>query len=220
MHLNLRQVALLASAAAIVLFVLIASNVTGNSNLVAFDLNVAQWFHERANPSLTRVTLFYTHLHGTIGVLSMSAVLMLYLASRKDWRWLIAVPVTVVGGMLVNFWLKHVFLRVRPVFEQPLLVMESYSFPSGHTVGATVFYSVLAAWLCSRPANQSLARRSIIIGLALLLTVLTALSRVYLGVHYFSDVVAGMLVGVCWFLLTAIMVLKLPGARTIANKRA
>lgn len=219
MRLNLRQMALLASAAAIVLFVLIASNVTGNTNLVAFDLDVAQWFHQRATPTLTRVALLYTHLHGTIGVLSMSAVLMLYLASRKDWRWLIAVPVTVVGGMLVNYWLKHVFLRVRPVFEQPLLVMESYSFPSGHTVGATVFYSVLAAYLCSRPANHGWGRRSIIIGLALLLTILTALSRIYLGVHYFSDVVAGMLEGVCWFLLTAIMVLQLPGARTIVNKR-
>jgi len=220
LRLNLRQAALLTSAAAIALFVLIASNVTGNSNLVAFDLSLAQWFHAHATPALTRVALFYTHIHGTIGILSMSAVLMLYLLRIKNWRWLIAVPVTVLGGMLINLWFKHVFVRARPVFEQPLLVMDSFSFPSGHTVGATVFYSVLAAWLCSRPVNQSRGRRSAIIGLALLLTVLTGLTRIYLGVHYFSDVVAGMLEGVCWFLLTAILVLQLPGSRSGANKQS
>lgn len=181
------------------LFALVAAHALAPSQLSALDQRLADWFHlyASASPTLTTLVLGYTHLHGTIGVLCMSALLALWLWRAQAWTWLLTLLLTVPGGMLFNYALKHVFQRLRPQFEQPLLVLHSYSFPSGHTIGAALFYSVLAAWLASRPDCHRW-RWQIIVG-ATSLTLLTALSRLYLGAHFFSDVLAAMLEGLGWF---------------------
>jgi undecaprenyl-diphosphatase len=188
------------------LFALVAAHALSPGALVDFDQQIADFLHARATPGLTQAVLAYTHLHGTVGVLAMSAVLAFFLL--RQWprasAWLLTLAITVPGGMLFNYWLKFQFQRIRPYFDQPILVLHSYSFPSGHTIGATLFYSVLAAWLASLPGNH--ARRPAIIAIAITLTVLTALSRLYLGAHFFSDVLAAMLEGLAWFALWATII--------------
>ena len=188
------------------LFALVAAHALSPGALVDFDQQIADFLHARATPGLTQAVLAYTHLHGTVGVLAMSAVLAFFLL--RQWprasAWLLTLAITVPGGMLFNYWLKFQFQRIRPYFDQPILVLHSYSFPSGHTIGATLFYSVLAAWLASLPGNH--ARRPAIIAIAIILTVLTALSRLYLGAHFFSDVLAAMLEGLAWFALWATII--------------
>ena len=179
------------------LFALVALHALRPGALPDLDQQIADWFHLHASSGLTTAMLAFTHLHGTIGILSMSALLALRLARDKAWVWLLTLIVTVPGGMLFNYGLKFIFQRVRPQFEQPILVLHSYSFPSGHTIGAALFYSVLAAWLATRPAGAQ--RRIAIVTAAVVLTLLTGLSRIYLGAHFFSDVIAAMLEGWGWF---------------------
>jgi len=188
------------------LFALVAAHALSPGALVDFDQQIADFLHARATPGLTQAVLAYTHLHGTVGVLAMSAVLAFFLLRQRPRAsaWLLTLAITVPGGMLFNYWLKFQFQRIRPYFDQPILVLHSYSFPSGHTIGATLFYSVLAAWLASLPGNH--ARRPAIIAIAIILTVLTALSRLYLGAHFFSDVLAAMLEGLAWFALWATII--------------
>lgn len=186
------------------LFALIAANALSPGALPELDQSIAQWFHVRATPAVTLAAFSFTHLHGTIGICTMSALLALWLMRRRAWVWLLTLVMSVPGGMLFNYGLKHLFQRVRPQFEQPLLVLHSYSFPSGHTIGAALFYSVLAAWLMSM--HRQPGRRVLIAGAAIVMTALTALSRLYLGAHFLSDVLAAMLEGLGWFAFWATII--------------
>ena len=186
----------------------IAGDVIAHEEITVLDAWLAQWFHTRATPATTRALLFITHWHGTLGVSLMALVLAGYLARRKAWYWLLAVAVTVPGGMLLNVALKLVFQRARPSFDNPLLTLDTYSFPSGHTVGATLLYGVLAAYLSCLMRHWG-ARAAIAAG-ACLMVALVGLSRMGLGVHYLSDVLAAVAEGSAWLAvcITAVSTLR------------
>jgi membrane-associated phospholipid phosphatase len=96
--------------------------------------------------------LFVTHWHQQAGILLMTLLLALHLRARRASYWLLALMLAVPGGMLLNVLLKYTFQRARPRFDEPLLTLASYSFPSGHTSGAMLFYGLLAAYLvCTLP---------------------------------------------------------------------
>lgn len=174
----------------------IAEDVLMGDPLTVIDVRVAQWFHARATPLLTQSMLVITHLHGSTAISIFMALAMLYLAWKRDWYWLICLGVTVPSGMQLNVLMKHAFHRARPSFDHPLLVLSSYSFPSGHVAGTTLFYGVLAAMLIAKMAAWRARVTIVLVAMALIL--LVALSRVYLGVHYLSDVLGGFAEALAW----------------------
>ncbi|MFJ3054663.1 phosphatase PAP2 family protein [Herbaspirillum sp. NPDC087042] len=192
-------------------FALVAYEVHTHGALTHLDQSVADWFNRHAFSPLTQVVLGYTHLHGTIGVLVMGAVLLRHMLRTRQWPWVINLMLVLPGGMLFNFTLKQLFARLRPHVDDPILVLHSYSFPSGHTIGATLFYAMLAAYLLHRPGRPPVrgGRRAVIIGTATLLVVLTGFSRVYLGAHFLSDVLGAALLGMAWFALWTTLVFTL-----------
>jgi len=118
------------------------------------------------------------------------------LALRKSGYWLGRLALSVPGGVLLNESLKYVFHRSRPALEHPLIELPSYSFPSGHALGATVFYGFAAVLLWSYVAPKVWR---VVIGTAIAAVILmVGFSRVYLGAHYPTDVLAGFLEGVAW----------------------
>lgn len=177
----------------------IAEDVVNGEALTLVDVRVVQWFHAHATPLVTQAMLALTHLHDT-GPVTLAVVLIAAcLAWRKDWYWLICVSVTVPTGMLLNVLMKLAFHRARPSFDNPLLVLQTYSFPSGHVAGATLLYGVVAALLISK--IKAWRWRVAIAFAALTMVTLVALSRVYLGAHYPSDVLAAFAEGVAWLAL-------------------
>ena len=160
------------------------------------DLPLSAWFHAHSHPLVTQLMLAITHWHSTMGVLLMVLVLglALYFAGRP-W-WLLSLVLSVGGGMLLNVAVKHLVQRARPYFDQPVLELTSYSFPSGHTAQATLFYGFLAAFLLSHA--QARRWRGGIVAAAVTMVLLVGLSRIYLGAHYFTDVVAAMVEGLLW----------------------
>lgn len=98
-----------------------------------------------------------------------------------------------VGGMLLSSGLKLAVDRARPVFDMPVDSALGASFPSGHTLGASVFFTAGAVLLAPR-----VARPRLLVAAAVGVAVLVGLSRVLLGVHYPSDVVGGLLLGLGW----------------------
>ncbi|MGH9930880.1 MAG: phosphatase PAP2 family protein, partial [Pyrinomonadaceae bacterium] len=106
---------------------------------------------------------------------------------------------SVLGGTLLNRLLKYAFHRPRPFLSDPLLTITSYSFPSGHTMAATVLYGVIAAYLLT--ATPDWRRRALIIFSASFLILLVGFSRMYLGAHYLSDVLGAMAEGLAWLAL-------------------
>ncbi len=201
LHLTVGALVLIVLA---LLFGLIAEDVATADRITVLDVQVAQWFHSRATPPVTRVTLLFTQLHSTLGITVLSSLLALYWVRAKAWDWLLTLVLTVPLGMLLNVALKNIFQRVRPAFDVPLLSLSTYSFPSGHAAAATLFYGVLAAWLVSRAAAWR--QRAIIVLAAAAMVALVGLSRIYLGVHYLSDVLAAVAASGCWlaFSLTAV----------------
>jgi len=181
------------------LFGSIAEDVLSGDPLTIIDIRVAKWFHAHATPLLTQCMLLITHLHGPIAISILMALAVLYLAWKCDWYWLVCLVVTVPSGMLLNVLMKYAFHRARPSFDNPLFALSSYSFPSGHAAGATLFYGVLAAMLVSKIDAWRL--RVIIVLTALALILLVGLSRIYLGAHYLSDVLGGFAEAMAWLTL-------------------
>jgi undecaprenyl-diphosphatase len=137
--------------------------------------------------------------HGVMAISFYLLLLTIHLSWRREWVWLAFLACSVPGGMLLNETIKHLFQRTRPSLDQALEVLPSYSFPSGHVTGATLFYGVLAVMLMAKTRNWG--SRTLAGGVALSLVALVALSRLYLGVHYLSDVLAAFAEAVAWLSL-------------------
>jgi membrane-associated phospholipid phosphatase len=129
----------------------------------------------------------------------LSVAFAAVLGRLRQWYWVLTLAAAVGGGMLVNVVLKASYERMRPHFEDPLLVLTSFSFPSGHAAGATLFYGVLAAFLVSRTYDWR--RRAAIVAGAIVAVALVAFSRMYLGAHYLSDVLAAICSSTVWLVL-------------------
>jgi len=181
------------------IFADLAEDVATGDPLTLTDARFSNWLHAHGNPWLTAVMLVITDLHSTIGITVMSLLVAIYLWRRGLRSRVLSFVVTVYGGMLLNFWLKGIFQRARPHFDDPLIVLTSYSFPSGHTMAATVFYGVLSAMIISQVRDWRW--RTLTILAAALMIMLVGFSRIYLGVHYLSDVLGAIFEGAAWLAL-------------------
>ena len=200
LHLTL---GLAASAGCLWLFGGLAEDVLTGDPLVRFDGAVADYLHSSATPALTTFFLTVTAF-GSVQAIALLGLLVSALLARKR-RWTsLAIWLAAIGGAAVlNRVLKAFFERPRPFFDHPLLVESTYSCPSGHAMGALVAYGMLAYFAVL--ALGTWRGRVAVVLAAVLLVLLIGLSRLYLGVHYFSDVAAGYAAGGLWLsaLITA-----------------
>lgn len=193
LHLTVGMALLLAAG---LVFHELAEAVMGQEAITVLDVQVAHWFNAHAFEPLTGFMYAITHMHSMAGMIFLLGALALYLWRQQAHYWLLALAFAVPGGMVLNVVLKQIFQRSRPVFEEPMVTLATYSFPSGHTTAATCFYGMLACYLVmARPAWSV---RLGTVALCLTMVLLVAFSRVYLGAHYVSDVLAGMAESVAW----------------------
>ena len=196
LHLTVGTVALIVAG---LLFVIIAENVVSGDAFSIVDAQIAQWLHAHSTPVMTQCLLILTHLHDPVTISFMVALLASFLIWKKRWCEVLTVLLVVLGGMLLNLLIKQAFQRARPTFDQPLVMLTSYSFPSGHVAATTLFYGVLAALLISQ--TYTCGRAVLILLLAFSMVIMVAFSRMYLGAHYLSDVLAAFLEGIAWLAL-------------------
>lgn len=187
---------------ATILFSLIAGNIVAGDPLANLDLAIAAFLYAQSDPALVLLMLLVTHAHGLIAVSVYTMVLAAWLTLRRAWDWLLAVLLAVPVGMLINMLLKQLFQRARPVLEEPLLTLTTYSFPSGHTSSATLFYGILTLYVFSRTNNRRVHTACVALWIALVM--LVGFSRMYLGVHYLTDVVAAATWSLAWLALCAL----------------
>jgi len=193
------------------MFAVIAATVATKDPILQRDLQVLVWLHTHGNPVFSGFLLAITQLHSTIGISVFTLILGIVLARRHKWYWVLALGLSVGGGMLLNVILKLIFHRNRPVWDDPLITLASNSFPSGHAAGATLFYGFFAVYVVSHMKEVWL--RVVCVVVSVLMVALVAFSRMYLGVHYLSDVLAAISISTAW------LVLVLWGVRTYSNKR-
>jgi undecaprenyl-diphosphatase len=177
----------------------IADEVHDGEALSDVDEPVTAWLLAHAWPPLTAAMLWLTHAHGIAAISLYSALFAAWLAFKRQFWWLLTLLLVVPGGMVVNALMKLAFARARPVLDEPVLELATYSFPSGHTASSTMFYGLLACYLL--PLARTWRLRAVIVSVAATLVLLVAFSRVYLGVHYLTDVAAAAAEGVAWLAL-------------------
>jgi len=185
-----------AIVAALLLFAVFAADLLLGGPITRSDPVHSLWLRAQMHPRVTQAMLLVTQWHGTTGILVMSALLGVGLAAAgRAWLvpWLL---LTVQGGQLLNVAAKQVFQRARPVWDEPILTLTTYSFPSGHAVASTVFWGFVCVVAWNWPASPGVRRACATA--AVVLVSLACFSRVYLGAHYLSDVLAGISEGIAW----------------------
>ena len=193
----------------------IAEDMSRNAATRALDDNIESWFAAHGTPVLTTISRVVTFF-GSVGFLTGASVVTgVVLAIRRSFYRLLVLALAVGGGAVLNIALKHLFHRQRPVLENPLVTLSSYGFPSGHTMGATMFYGVLALIVTYWMRRWS--RRVLIGWLAAFVIALIGASRIYLGAHYFTDVIGAVAVGLAWlaFCWTGVETLRRWRARSV-----
>lgn len=174
----------------------IAEDVITGDPLTVVDADVATWLHARATPSVVRAMQLITLLGSASVVTGVAAATAFFLVRKRRRFSLLALVLAMAGGMALNVLLKDIFHRGRPSFDNPIVVLTSYSFPSGHTMAATLLYGMLAALVAW--TAESWRWRATAVLVAGLLILLVGFSRMALGLHYLSDVLAAMAAGLAW----------------------
>lgn len=184
----------------LIFFILLSYNVyTAPHRLTSMDNTITAIIRE-PYPKLNQFFIWYTQIADSILLAFLTIITALIFLRKKlvvETIWLI-INVDGIAGIL-NYGLKHFFMRQRPNLIH-LVTEHSYSFPSGHSIGSMLFYGTLLFLLPKFVKKTTTCfLLQILLGIAILLI---GISRIYLGVHFPSDVLGGFSLGLAWLLLT------------------
>jgi undecaprenyl-diphosphatase len=161
-----------------------------------FDRPILVWLEAHQTPTLTTLMKALSNLGSVEVVGSLTLLLALGLGLRRSWLEVLFLLLATVGTALLNLAAKEFFARSRPHLFPQVVLEQDFSFPSGHAMGNAAFF--LTLYLLCRRLAPGLAPW--IGGAGLLLTLAIGFSRLYLQVHYPSDVLAGFALGTAWVL--------------------
>ncbi len=181
---------------ALVIFYNLAAEVVHRRTLVEFDAALAQTLYDNVTPVEVKIFQIVTQLGGRLATFVIGIGVGLILIFYRRHLLLLTWAVAILGNSLLNAVLKALFQRKRPEFPNPFLVESNWSFPSGHAMGAVVIYGMLVYLLVV--FIKSRVNKFIVVNLVIIFIILIGVSRLYLGVHFFSDVIAGYVAGAGW----------------------
>ncbi|WP_232698449.1 phosphatase PAP2 family protein [Brevibacillus daliensis] len=175
-----------------------------------FDQSIINWVQGYITPQLTTIMKIFTFFGSTTALLLLLVIsITLMIWQKKRWEPLFLV-IAISGGVLFNQLLKWVFHRQRPTIHR-LVEETGYSFPSGHSMVSFIFYGML--WMLLYMFLVSRFPKVISTLISIILILMIGVSRIYLGVHYPSDVIAGFAAGGIW------LVICLMGLRLVLEYR-
>ena len=214
LHLTIGGAALIGSAR---LFGGVAEDLITNDPLTFLDVIISEWFRIHATPSITAKMVLVSSIASTAAVLGLCIFLTAFLLWKRRRYEILALALVVPGGVLLNWALKMAFARARPEWGDVDLI--GYSFPSGHAMTATLVYGLLGVFFVLRV--RSWPWRTAAVAFAFTLVCAVGFSRIYLGAHYFSDVVAAAAAGAAWLAicLTAVETLRRHRNRSFRRTR-
>jgi membrane-associated phospholipid phosphatase len=163
---------------------------------ISLDRSSLLWIHQFANPTLDAVMLFITALADPPMVITVFITTIIWLGIKRRYADVARFVTVCVGGVLINQVMKLFFAKPRPELWTRLITEHSFSFPSGHAVGSMVVYGFIAYIL----GRELLQYKGYIYPTASILIIAIGFSRLYLGVHYPTDIIAGYGVGILWLI--------------------
>ncbi|MES2631055.1 MAG: phosphatase PAP2 family protein [Patescibacteria group bacterium] len=171
-----------------------------NGFTVQADQAILQWINQFSSPALDTFFVAFTQLGGVIVVTLVTLIIFGYLLYKKQYPKAVLIAAGVGGVSLLNFILKSVFERSRPDLWTWIITETNYSFPSGHSAAsaALAMSIVIILW------NTKWRSTAIIAGAVYVFII--GLSRMYLGVHFPSDVIGGWLLATTWMMTVTLMI--------------
>jgi undecaprenyl-diphosphatase len=169
------------------------------TDVTPFDRSILFWMYHHRNRYLTAAAAFLAHLGSPpviAGIAVMAALVGLFWHKVRGAAW--TLPIAIIGAGIIIQGVKLVIHRPRPSFFAPLLHESGFSFPSGHSLIAMVVYGLLGYFTLH--LFQNVWARLIVRVVTVLLVVAIGVSRVYVGVHFPTDVLAGWTAGVPWLI--------------------
>lgn len=226
---ELRSVALRLAAGAAALFLVLAcagwllTKALTPSALTEWDESVSEWFAAARTPTWDALTWWGSHLSETVTCIAVAALAVVVLRARSGrWDEPALVLVAILGELFVFLLVTAVVNRPRPEVLQLDDAPPTSSFPSGHTAAAVALYGAIAYLLWRMLTNRAAAAAVVVV--CACIPVVVALSRLYRGMHFPSDVVAGALGGGAWLLITVVVlaprVRAEPGSRELSTAGA
>lgn len=194
------------SGIALLAFAAIAASWIWIPGVAANDMSVATGLNKFANdsPETVRIMLGVTALGAYPFLVWLSLAVVVYLLVRRQWRLAVAWVVVQLIALTVIQYTKLAFNRPRPPYNGAFVMEDSLSFPSGHSLGSMAAYGFLAYLIVLGVVRPS--TRRIGIACCIVLIVVIGFSRMLLGVHYLSDVLAGFVLGLAWLLLAVALI--------------
>jgi len=167
------------------------------------DQGIATWFHGRLTPAFAGVLHMLTEFGSGKSIGIVVFALVLFFAWKRWWPSLVTLIVAVPCGMLLNEWLKLAVHRDRPFVEGAFVDWSGYSFASGHTIGATLLYGQLLLFVL--PSLKTRHLRLLCMFCAASLVLLVGFTRIALGAHFLTDVLAAIFFGIVWLMLCTVL---------------
>jgi undecaprenyl-diphosphatase len=193
---KLKLLTTVAAVAAVLLFFLWFATEVYQGETLVFDNAVREWVHGFASPGMTQVALAATFTGSTTMVVTLGIVALVGFLIIRDRGAAAVLAIIVIGEAVLSIALKDYYVRSRPEPYFGYTTPTSFSFPSGHSFASFCLYLALA-WLITR----RVASNGVAIGIwvaAIMIVLLVGLSRIYLGVHYPTDVIGGYLAAAMW----------------------
>ena len=184
------MIGLAAVLAVLAAYITYQVGVVNQTDPLPLDLAVQKAFFSLRGPLLNPLVIAVTHLSDTVTIVAFCAILLI-LPNRRKYG--LPVSLASLGGLAIYKPMKHIFLRARPDAALHLVKQGGFSFPSGHSVTSVIFYGVLIYLLNRHCKNDKL--RKVLTVICGFLALAIGPSRIYVGVHWPTDVLAGWCIG-------------------------
>jgi undecaprenyl-diphosphatase len=194
----------------IIVFIILVYNLVNQGPLIKWDISVAEYFHSIAlntSPWIIDIMIVGYYI-GLQGMIIFGVLLGLYFIFKRLWKELVMVCVTMGTSGLIFLVLSHIFNRPRPFTLFPTLIWPKSpnvpGFPSGHALSIIVCCGLLLYLFA--PKIKSRFGKVLAVIIAILVVIFIGFSRLYIGDHYLTDLIAGYALGIAWFGLTVTLI--------------
>lgn len=188
-------VGMLATIGSLYIFLKLSHKII-DKQLILFDSTIINFIHNMHSPLLTDIMKSITFFGGEIFIGSAMLLTIVVLHIKNHKKDAVVFGFILIFGIILNLWLKGFFERAR-LDQFVMVIEETYSFPSGHSMNSFVLFMSLTYFIFHNNRNKKLG--IILSAVSAIIVFLIGVSRVYLGAHYPSDVIGGYAAGLLWF---------------------
>lgn len=187
----------------LILFFTLGFMVKDSSEGILFDVKIMEYVHNNATPGILKFMRFISFIGSANFLLPVTAMIISYTLIKKKYYISKLLLLSTLGSYILNFILKQIFHRTRPI-EYFLVKQGGLSFPSGHSMVTMSLYSTIAFLLAKKIKDKG--KRRLIYTISFVMICLMGISRIYLGVHWPTDIIGGFLIGYVFYCLSITLV--------------